>query len=269
MGDCGEFTMMATPEEGDDDLFGDQLATLTTSLGLPPPEFRGKQLPPTAPGDHRWIIEGNVRGRLVRTETQDIVFYKMSPNWEIGVEMAMQEALARTVQTYQHEMSQGSSFYAFGRRFEDGTANRTAGDRVGMDYRVIQMEDLECHIVNLEESLTAEMRKNENLRVTIEKLKRGNTELTMELCDMDDKLIARDTEITELKNAMTPKETPAVPHDQDTQNEEEDPEERIAFMPNGEELEIVSEEEDTPTGNTPPHQRRTISTRTYHALLNK
>lgn len=81
--------MMATPEEGDDDLFGDQLATPTTSLGLPPPEFRGKQLPPTAPGDHRWIIEGNVRGRLVRTETHDIVFYKMSPNWEIGVEMAM------------------------------------------------------------------------------------------------------------------------------------------------------------------------------------
>lgn len=76
-----------------------------------------------------------------------------------------------------------------------------------MDYRVIQMEDLECHIVNLEENLTAKMRKNENLRVTIEKLKQGNTELTMELCDMDDKLIARDTEITELKNSMMSKDT--------------------------------------------------------------
>jgi hypothetical protein len=36
----------------------------------------------------------------------------------------------------------------------------TSGNRVGIDWRVIQMEELECHIVNLENNLAAEMRSN-------------------------------------------------------------------------------------------------------------
>jgi len=267
MGDFGEFTVMSTPEEDDDSLFGDQLATLTSLLGLPPPEFRGKELPPTSPGDHRWLIEGNVRGRHVKPYTQDIVFYKESPNWEIGVEMAMQDALARTVQTYRQEISQDSAFYAIGRRFEDGTANRTAGDRGGMDYEVIQMEDLECHIVNLENNLTAEMRRNEKLRVTVEKLKHVNTKLTMVLRDTADKVLARDIEIAQLKKALMPKETSAVPQDQQMQNEEEYPEELIALMPNGEELWIVPDEEDAPPSNARSHPLGTISARAYRAQL--
>jgi hypothetical protein len=55
----------------------------------------------------------------------------------------------------------------------------TSGDRVGMDWRVIQMEELDCHIVNLENNLAIEMRTNETLKVTVEKLMRGN--MTMEL----------------------------------------------------------------------------------------
>jgi hypothetical protein len=267
MGDFGEFTVMVTPEEGDDSLFANQLATLTTFLDLPPPEFRGKQLPPMAPEDHCWLIEATVRGRRVKPETHDIVFYKESPNWDSGVEMAMQEALARTVQTYRHQISPDSSFYVFGRRFHDGTANRTGGDRAGMNYRDIQMEDLECHIVNLEDNLAVQMRSNETLRVTVENLKRGNTDLTMELCDMDSKVVARDAEIAHMKNTMVPKKTLIVPVDQETQEEEEDPEERIALMPNGEELQIISDEEDTPVGNTRSHPRKTISRRDFHRLF--
>jgi hypothetical protein len=92
------------------------------------------------------------------------------------------------------------------------------------------------------------------LRVIIENLKRGNTDLTMELCDLHDKVVVRDAKITHMKNTMMPKKTPTVPVDQEIQEEEEDLEERIALMPNGEELHIVSDEEDTPA-HDPIHAR--------------
>jgi hypothetical protein len=70
-----------------------------------------------------------------------------------------------------------------------------------------------------------------------------------------------------MKNTMVPKKTPTVPVDQEIQEEEEDPEERIALMPNGEELQIVSDEEDTPAGNTRSHPYKTISRRDFHRLF--
>jgi hypothetical protein len=61
-----------------------------------------------------------------------------------------------------------------------------------MDWRVIHMEELECHIVNLEDNPSDEMRRNETLKVTVDNLKRGNMKLTMELYDMDYKVCLRE-----------------------------------------------------------------------------
>ena len=75
--------------------------------------------------------------------------------------MAMQEALARTLEVYHEEISEESAFYVFGRRSLDGTVIRTTGGRDEMCWMATQLEDLEVLMFHMGESLKEEAQRTE------------------------------------------------------------------------------------------------------------
>jgi hypothetical protein len=87
-----------------------------------------------------------------------VVYARRYSSWELGVVMAMQEALARVCKTYSKEIfNLGMPFHLFGRRNSEGWPMRTPGNRATVPWSEIQFEDMEGHIYNLEHALHAEM----------------------------------------------------------------------------------------------------------------
>ena len=173
-------------------------------------------MPPTVAKPHSWIIEANVRGRRIQPVTEDLVFIKEYPSWDLGITMAMQEALARTLEVYREEISEESTFYVFGRRSLDGTVIRTTGGRDEMCWMATQLEDLEVLVFHMGESLEEEAQRITNaivnakaeVRETMEALNKSNLELTFELSEMGHKVFARDAQIAQLVKTMTLKDVP-------------------------------------------------------------
>jgi hypothetical protein len=74
--------------------------------------------------------------------------------------MAMQEALSRVCYTYLEDIPAGSSFRFFGRRYHEGHPVRTNGDRSQMLLVHTQLEDMECHLHDVQEMLRMETVEN-------------------------------------------------------------------------------------------------------------
>jgi hypothetical protein len=87
-----------------------------------------------------------------------VVYARRYPSWEIGVVMAMQEALARICETYSKEIfNLGMPFHLFGRRNSEGWPMRTLGDHEIVPWTEIQLEDMEAHVYIIEHLHLAEM----------------------------------------------------------------------------------------------------------------
>jgi hypothetical protein len=152
------FTNMKTPFDDDTTYFNDQLSRLSRMLDLAPPTFRGRALQSGIPGITWWLIESKIKGRTIKPPTETVVYARRYSSWEIGVVMAMQEALACICETYSKEIFDlGMPFHLFGRRNSEGWPMRTPGDHAIVPQTKIQFEDMEGHVYSLEHALHAEM----------------------------------------------------------------------------------------------------------------
>jgi hypothetical protein len=132
------FTKMKTPFDDDTEYFSDQLSRLSRMLNLAPPTFCGRALQSGIPGRTWWLIESKIKGRTIDPPTETVVYARRYPSWEIGVVMAMQEALARICETYSKEIFDlGMPFHLFGIRNSEGWPMRTPGDRATVPWTEI------------------------------------------------------------------------------------------------------------------------------------
>jgi hypothetical protein len=175
---------MRTPFDDDTEYFSDQLSRLFRMLDLAPPTFHGRVLPFVVPEVIRWEIETKIEGRIIEPTTEIVVYLRMYPGWEIGVMMAIEEALVCICDMYSKEISKmDTSFHKFGRHNSEGWPMRTPGIRGGLPWTEIQLEDMESYAFNLEiysvlrwtprmmPSIYSRKEKIEQLEDTIQKLK--------------------------------------------------------------------------------------------------
>jgi hypothetical protein len=159
------FTKMKTPLDDDMEYFSDQLSRLYRMLNLAPPTFHGRELLSSIPGRTRWLIETKIKGNTIEPPTETMVYARRYPSWEIGMVMAMEEALARICETYSKEIFDlGTPFHLFGRRNSEGCPMRTPGNRAMVPWIEVQLEDMEGHVYNLEHLLLAEMDTMDNAK---------------------------------------------------------------------------------------------------------
>jgi hypothetical protein len=159
------FTKMKTPFDDDTSYFSDQLSRLSQMLNLAPPTFRGRVLQSGVPGRTWWLIESKIKGRTIEPPTETVVYVRRYLSWEIGVVMAMQEALARICEKYSKEIFDlGMPFHLFGRRNSEGWPMRTLGDHAAVPWTEIQLEDMEAHVYSTEHLLLAEMDATDNAK---------------------------------------------------------------------------------------------------------
>jgi hypothetical protein len=160
-------------------------------LGLPSPYCRGRQL-----ANGRWEIEANIRGSAIAPYTEDTIIMKEYPNWNIGADMAMQEALSRFCYQYHGNFPPNSSFRHFGRCDLNGHPSRTQGDRSHLPMCRLQHEDMECHLWDVKEMLRLETEKNVTSTVVMNHLQGELATLNQANHIMETALNTRDAEIT-------------------------------------------------------------------------
>jgi hypothetical protein len=188
----GTFTKLWVPYPEDDTPFSDTLSRVCRSLSIRAPMFRGRAVISDVHIVERWEIETTIEGRLVQPVTDTVVYLKTYPDWEDGVVMAMQEALARIVYRYENDIDEDSDIQYFGRRNSAGFCFRTKGNREGMTWTAIQFEDMERYARKMEHHLRMEMN---NCDLTKQILQENNLKY-YELKEQRDEL---DAEVVQLK----------------------------------------------------------------------
>jgi hypothetical protein len=188
----GTFTKLWVPYPEDDTPFSDTLSRVCRSLSIRAPMFRGRAVISDVHVVERWEIETTIEGRLVQPVTDTVVYLKTYPDWEDGVVMAMQEALARIVYRYENDIDEDSDIQYFGRRNSAGICFRTKGNREGMTWTAIQFEDMERYARKMEHHLSMEMN---NCDLTKQILQENNLKY-YELKEQRDEL---DAEVVQLK----------------------------------------------------------------------
>jgi TolA-binding protein len=223
-----------------------------------------------------------------------VVYERRYSSWELGVVMAMQEALARVCETYSKEIfNLGMPFQLLGRHNSEGWPMRTLGNRAIAPSTEIQFEDMEGHIYNLEHALHAEMDAIDDAKDLLQErqerielledmiLKMKDKQETLEATN--DKLVfkieAQEAQISGLLGQCaylnqhlkkldpwpTKKGTPQVNKDKEATPEapQEDPKKQETPKTTEEETSMVTSGE-KPTDNEVKH-RRMGNTKTYLA----
>jgi hypothetical protein len=179
---------MKTPFDDDTEYFSDQLSCLSRMLNLAPPTFSGRVLQCGIPGRTWWLIESKIKGRTIEPPTKTMIYARRYPSWEIGVVMAMQEALARICETYSKEIFDlGMPFHLSGRRNSKGLLMRTLGDRAIVPWTEIQLEDMEAHVYSIEHLLLAEMDAIDNSKDLLQERQENIEQLEDIIQKMKDK----------------------------------------------------------------------------------
>ena len=198
--------------------------------------------------------------------------------------MAMHEALSRICHTYHDKLLEGSDFRIFGKRNEEGEAMKTYGDGRNLFFIQKQLEDLECHTIDLEDALSKEMIENDENKATIIEKDEAIHNLWVEAAERDAEiakkdtlLVEKDAQIAALQAQVNPPPEDDPPHDDDddddddadddddddaddnnggdewgVEEEEEDPEERVFEEPSDED----SGEEYTPSPARSTHVKK-------------
>jgi hypothetical protein len=216
----------------------------------------------------------------------------MYPGWDIGIMMAMEEALARIYGMYPKEIfDMDNTFQQFGRRNHEGWALSTPGRREGLPWTEIQLEDMETYAFNMETMLHDEMdaadnakyqlwekeEKIDQLENTIQKLKEKNALLEA----INDKLKAKIEDQTARNIGLqgqcaylskylmkyepwpTKKKTLRAAEEETPEVPKNDHQELVVFKANEEETPAEKDSEE-PIGTRVKH-RRTGNTRAYLA----
>ncbi|KAK1694751.1 hypothetical protein QYE76_011448 [Lolium multiflorum] len=137
-------------------------------------------------------IETTIEGRLVQPATDTVVYLKTYPDWEDGVVMAMQEALARIVYRYRNDIDEDSDIQHFGHRSSAGFCIRTKGNCEGMTWTAIQFEDMERYAQKMEHHLRLEMKDCDLIKQILQ-------ENNLKYYEMKEQRDELDAEVVQLK----------------------------------------------------------------------
>ncbi|KAK1644055.1 hypothetical protein QYE76_061860 [Lolium multiflorum] len=188
----GTFTKLWVPYPEDDTPFSDTLSRVCRSLSIRAPMFRGRAVISDVHTVERWEIETTIEGRLVQPTTDTVVYLKTYPDWEDGVVMAMQEALARIVYRYRNDIDEDSDIQHFGHRSSAGFCIRTKGNREGMTWTAIQFEDMERYAQKMEHHLRLEMKDCDLIKQILQ-------ENNLKYYEMKEQRDELDAEVAQLK----------------------------------------------------------------------
>ncbi|XP_024318500.1 uncharacterized protein LOC112272314 [Brachypodium distachyon] len=244
-GDEPPFTHVHYPTVDDDIPFGRQLATLCTTLHLAAPCFRGRAEPVGSQGGAcRWEIDTEVKGRTVVPLTPDITYSVRYPNFMLGLQFAMQHAIARVCEAYHDELPPDSVFRSFERRVVGG--NAMGPEILGEDPHMedVQFQALEQNMVDMEKSIYNEMTRADIAEdqvgilqgqltlKTNEVNRRGDVILYMhaimeQIMYEKDLLQLQYNQLqAQVNNAnLAPAQAPSPPQDQEMEPQEEEPQE--------------------------------------------
>jgi hypothetical protein len=161
----GDYTRIVYANAESDRPFRMQLALLAEELHLAMPFVRGRELQ-----FGRWEIEVNIAGRAIVPDTEATIFSREYSSWDVGVDMAMQDALTRICGSYHEEMNAGSVFRLFGRSTPKGHLLIPMTPKAEMNRSRAQMQDLSCLLAAMENELDMEMEQNDHRRVVIDQL---------------------------------------------------------------------------------------------------
>lgn len=192
-----DYTVTYTAGQDNETLFSTQLHRLTSTLGLPPPVFRGKQLS-SPPGLERWEIETTLRGSTVSPVTPDTVYKELYPEWQTGLEQAIHGAMSRLCFTHRKALPR-ETFRQYGRRTMDGTPVYYEEGREKMTAHALHLMDLECSSVYVMDLLREEMLKNDQAQATIRDMKITNNEQLDGLIIFESEIMKAGARIEELQ----------------------------------------------------------------------
>jgi hypothetical protein len=276
----GDYTRIVYASVEFEQPFRMQLALVADELDLAMPYIRGRELP-----HGRWELQVTVAGRAIAPYTEDIIFTRVYPSWEFGVDMAMQDALARICGSYHGEMHALSTFRQFGRSTPEGDPLIPTTPKADLGRSRAHMQDLSCLLAEAENELNMEMEQNDERRVIIDQLNeeiqtlhQATDVLENTVHNLEAQLAERDAQIAALQAPPPPPPPPQViveedgpppllESDHEDEEEEEDPEPTIYIHSDGEE--IAYADLDAPAKNTRAKKRRVGVAREYFARFKR
>ena len=150
--------------------FGTRLIELSSVINLPLPTIMMLPLTKFERKD-LWGFKVTQPGRQTERTTEAIIFKFMHDDRERGLEVVMQDLLARLLGRHSREI-RGTHFHAFGRRDEDGEAIEfeDAAREMAEPIR-LYLQDLEVLLRHLDTDRTNVMLSNDELQVQLREMR--------------------------------------------------------------------------------------------------
>jgi hypothetical protein len=170
------------------------------------PLVRGRELP-----TGRWELQTTIHGRAVAPYSEDIIYTGVYPSWGFGVEIAMQDALARIYGVYCKDLPTMLVFRGYGKRNQDGVPLESTINRTELARVFLQLQDLEFHIAIMGNKMTMEMQERDHATIVIDQLQgeiqtlHTATEILEDtVTDLEAQVADRDAQIAALQAQINP-----------------------------------------------------------------
>lgn len=98
------------------------LYCLARDVGIPLPQFYGRQVYYDGNGAEKWLITTLIQGRIGEDDDPGVCYTQAYPDWCTSVEMAIHGAMSRIIFRYRDHVPRSGAFRFFGERDEDGDA---------------------------------------------------------------------------------------------------------------------------------------------------
>ena len=173
--------------------FCDTLFELSTYVGILPPTFRGKMMY-REHGTEKWMIKTTIPGRTQDPYDYALEYTDAYTDWTNSVEVAMQGAIAHICYKYRYYISRSSPYYLFGERSMDGNPIDRSGTE-DLPFIHAYMTEREFGSVNLENLLKKQIALMDDSRDVIkyynQRIQRAETAVLV----LDDKKTALENRI--------------------------------------------------------------------------
>lgn len=269
----------------------ESLFRLAKDVGIPAPQFYGREVYCDISGAQKWMITTLIQGRSEDVEDLDMMYTEPYPDWSISVGMAIHGAISRICYKYRSHVTHGSAYRLFGERNEAGdaidrgnqhnTAIRThfmerealsVGTEVLLQRQIgvidaqrDRIRQMERAILKMDATIEDLKGKGEDKNAMIFGWQAQSAYFAVEYNEMDQvkkKNNALQEEIDELQKKIAqmtvdreeekPQEKLELIPENQAEGDEEDPEERESWNTSDED---TATEESSPESDDPPKKR--------------
>ena len=92
------------------------LYCLARDVGIPPPQFYGRQVYYDGNGAEKWLITTLIQGRIGEDDDPGVWYTQAYPDWSTSVEMAIHGAMSRVIFKYRDHVPRSGVFRFLGER---------------------------------------------------------------------------------------------------------------------------------------------------------